>query len=51
MSNKNRALTSERKYDIAAIALKGSRSSPERKRSMEEQMDHKISILASRLEE
>ena len=51
MSKKNRELTSERKSDIAAATRKGSRSSPKKKGSMEEQMDHDVSVLASKLEE
>ena len=43
--------TSEQKSTVAATAQKGSRSSPGRERSMTEQMDHDVSILASRLEE
>ena len=51
MGNRNNKLASERKSDIVAAALKGSRCSLERKRSMEEQMDHDVFVLASRLEE
>ena len=51
MSNRNRGSTSEHKSDIVAAAQMGSRSSSERERSTIEQMDHDVSILASRLEE
>ena len=51
MINRNGELTSEWKTDFVAAARKGSRSSPERERSMIEQMDHDFSVLASRLEE
>ena len=51
MSYRNRELASEHKSDIVAATRKGSRSSPERKRSMDEHMDHGVSVLASRLEE
>ena len=51
MSNRKRDPTSECKSDIVAEARKGSHSSPKRKRSMEEKIDHDVSILASRLEE
>ena len=36
---------------VAATTRKGSRSSPQKRESMEEQRDHDISVLASRLEE
>ena len=51
MNNRNGESTSEQKSTIAAVAQKGSRSSPGRERSMIEHMDHDVSILASRLEE
>ena len=51
MSNRSREPASERKSDVATAARKGSHSSPEKKRSMEEQMDHNVFVLASRLEE
>ena len=51
MSNKNKESTSERKSTVATTTHKGSRSSLGRERSMIEQMDHDVSVLASRLEE
>ena len=51
MSNRNGESTSERKSTIAAAAQKGSRNSPGRERSMIEEMDHDVSVLASKLEE
>ena len=51
MSKRNEESTSEQKPDIAVAAWRGSRNSLERKRSMKEQMDHDVSVLASRLEE
>ena len=51
MSNRKGELTSEWKSTVAATAQKGSRSSPGGGRSTIEQMDHDVSVLASRLEE
>ena len=52
MSNRSREPTMERRSSVAAAATrKGSRSSPEKRESMKEQMDHNVSVLASRLEE
>ena len=51
MSNRSREPATERKSDVVAASRKGSRSSLEKKGSMEEQMDHDVSVLASRLEE
>ena len=51
MSNRSREPMIERKTDVAAAARKCSRSSLEKKGIMEEQMDHDVFVLASRLEE
>ena len=52
MSNRSREPTIELDSDVATTTThKGSRSSPKRKGSMKEQMDHDVSVLASRLEE
>ena len=52
MSNRSREPVIECiSYIFVAATRKGSRSSPEKKGSMEEQMDQDVSVLASRLEE
>ena len=51
MSNRSRELAIERKSNVVAVARKGSCNSPKKKGSMEERMDHDVSVLASRLEE
>ena len=51
MNNRKGASISEWRSIVAAIAQKGSRSSPRGGRSKIEQMDHDVSVLASRLEE
>ena len=51
MNNRNEESTSEQKSTVAAATKKGSCSSLGRERSMIEQMDHDVSVLASRLEE
>ena len=52
MSNRSKEPTVERRSDIvAAETRKGSRSSPKKKESMKEQMDHDVPILESRFEE
>lgn len=51
MNNGEEASISERKSTVAATTQKGSHSSPGGGKSMIEQMDHNVSVLASKLEE